>query len=137
MNSTVLSSKTNRGQEWIEFAKAVLEHIDSYTVPQYGDSPNDAVSKFSNEQIISSIERYCARFGKNAREGQDKLDLMKIAHYAAILSNKGNDELVVKYELDGDGHWLRIWIDENLNGDGNDYKCVITKIGKISDLPKK
>lgn len=88
MEATVFKTETKRGQEWINFAYEVLKHIDEYTVRQYGDLPNDAVASFTCEQIVSSIERYCARFGKNAREGQDQLDLKKIAHYAAILSNK-------------------------------------------------
>lgn len=88
MEATVFKTETLRGQEWINFAYEVLKHIDLYTIPQYGDLPNDAVASFTCEQIVSSIERYCARFGKNAREGQDQLDLKKIAHYAAILSNK-------------------------------------------------
>lgn len=88
MEATIFKTETKRGQEWIDFAHEVLQHIDLYTIPQYGDLPDDAVASFTCEQIISSIERYCARFGKNAREGQDQLDLKKIAHYAAILSNK-------------------------------------------------
>ena len=83
-----LKVNTNRGDEWAIFAMEVLDHVQNYSVKQYGDLPNDAVASFTCEQIISSIERYCARFGKNAREGQDQLDLKKIAHYAAILSNK-------------------------------------------------
>ena len=83
-----LESKTVRGNQWIEFATQVLKHIDLYTVKQYGDGPNDAVAKFTPAQVISSIERYCARFGKNSREGQDKLDVMKIAHYACLLAEK-------------------------------------------------
>lgn len=88
MEATVFKTETKRGQEWINFAYEVLKHIDLYAIPQYGDLPNDAVASFTCEQIVSSIERYCARFGKNSREGQDQLDLKKIAHYAAILSNK-------------------------------------------------
>ena len=88
MNSTILNSNTNRGKQWIAFAEKVLKHIDGYCCPQYGDFPNDACAGFSGEKIVSSIERYCKRFGKNSREGQDFLDLMKIAHYACILQDK-------------------------------------------------
>jgi len=91
MDATVFKTETKRGQEWIDFAQEVLKHIDEYSIKQYGDAPNDAVASFTTSQIVSSIERYCARFGKNAREGQDQLDLKKIAHYAAILSNKIKD----------------------------------------------
>lgn len=132
MDSTILNSNSNRGKQWIAFAEKVLKHIDGYTVPQYGDFPNDACAGFSGEKIVSSIERYCKRFGKNSREGQDFLDLMKIAHYACILQDKiGEQKEEIKFEIDGGGIYLSNWIDENLRGDGNDYKCVITKIGSF------
>ena len=85
---SILSSNYERGDEWIEFSKKVLNHINDYTVPQYNDFPLDEITKFTPEECMSQIQRYVARFGKNARVGQDELDLIKIAHYACTIWSK-------------------------------------------------
>lgn len=77
-----------RGQQFEWFANEVIEHIETYTVPQYGDYPNDQVEEWTPELCIAQIGKYSARFGKNSREGQELLDLIKIAHYAQIAYSK-------------------------------------------------
>ena len=77
-----------RGQQFEWFANQVIEHIETYTVPQYGDYPNDQVEEWTPELCIAQIGKYSARFGKNSREGQELLDLIKIAHYAQIAYSK-------------------------------------------------
>jgi hypothetical protein len=84
----VLKSASKRGKEWEEFSQAVLNHIEKYTVPQYGDMGEDLCSEWSTEQIVKTIEKYLTRFGKNSRPGQDSLDLLKIAHYACMAYSK-------------------------------------------------
>ena len=32
-----------RTKDWNEFAAKMADHIENYTVPQYGDAPNDNV----------------------------------------------------------------------------------------------
>lgn len=78
----------NREQEWVDFAEKVRSHIVDYTIPQYGDAPDDSVQSWSYDDCLTSIKKYTARFGTNTREGQDLLDLMKIAHYACLAFNK-------------------------------------------------
>ena len=129
MNSTVLNSNSNRGKQWIAFAEKVLKHIDEYTVKQYGDFPHDACAQFSGEKIVSSIERYCKRFGKNSREGQDFLDLMKIAHYACILQDKiGEQKEEIKWETAGTPEFLVEWFEERFGGDKEEFKLTITRL---------
>ena len=77
-----------RGQQFEWFANQVIEHIETYTVPQYGDYPNDQVEEWTPELCIAQIRKYSARFGKNSRENQELLDLIKIAHYAQIAYSK-------------------------------------------------
>ena len=77
-----------RGMEWTEFSDNVLYHVEEYTVPQYGDKGEDNVTDWSAKDCVRQIEKYVKRFGKNAREGQDKLDLLKVAHYACLAYNK-------------------------------------------------
>jgi len=87
-----LEAHTERGKLWLEFAAKVVEHIDNYTVPQYGDCPGDLVQTIPWQTCVGSMQRYCARAGRNARPGQDELDMMKLAHYAQIVHDKFNEE---------------------------------------------
>lgn len=82
-------AKTNRGAEWEAFSKEVLEHVEDYTVPQYGDAPGDLVETSTVEDIKVNLERYIRRIGKNARGPVEaRRDALKIAHYACLLANK-------------------------------------------------
>lgn len=87
---------SNRGKEWEEFSALVLDHIETYTVPQYGDAPDDQVEEWSADECVMTIRKYGARFKKNSREGQDVSDLMKIAHYACLAHGKIRTEFVPK-----------------------------------------
>lgn len=77
-----------RTKDWNEFATKVADHIENYTVPQYGDAPNDNVESWSAQDCIAQVQKYAARFGNNQRTGQEELDLMKIAHYAQLAMGK-------------------------------------------------
>lgn len=77
-----------RTKDWNEFAAKVADHIENYTVPQYGDAPNDNVESWSAQNCIAQVQKYAARFGNNQRTGQEELDLMKIAHYAQLAMGK-------------------------------------------------
>jgi len=70
--------------KWKLFSRTVSSHIIDYVVPQYGDTGNDECSDYTVEDIIKQIKKYAARNGKNSRVGQEKLDLIKIAHYAQM-----------------------------------------------------
>lgn len=78
-----------RGQEWLEFARDVMEHIENYTVPQYGDMPNDQMTSASIDDIKHDMTRYINRMGSNARGATEALrDMLKLAHYACIAHAK-------------------------------------------------
>lgn len=81
-----------RSTEWLDFAGKVYTHIETYTVPQYGDKGSDQCSEFSESDFITQMKKYLNRYGKNSREGQQKLDLLKIAHYAGMLHAKLTEE---------------------------------------------
>jgi len=74
---------TARGREWEAFAERVLDHIEDYTVPQYGDAPDDMAAGFTFEDCINHIARYAIRAGKVERKRQIQ-DMKKVAHYACI-----------------------------------------------------
>lgn len=91
-----------RTRDWNEFAAKVAGHIENYTVPQYGDAPNDNVESWSAQDCIAQVQKYAARFGNNQRTGQEELDLMKIAHYAQLAMGKlkqkpFDDETAIEY----------------------------------------
>lgn len=74
-------AKTKRGTDWQIFAVAVLNHIETYTVPQYGDKGDDMASEYTAQDCVNQVKKYMSRHGRNARPGQDRLDLLKAAHY--------------------------------------------------------
>ncbi|HUW33213.1 MAG TPA: hypothetical protein VM223_16515 [Planctomycetota bacterium] len=74
---------THRGREWEVFSECVFEHIAGYTVPQYGDAPDDQATDFTFEDCIKHIQRYATRAGK-VHSARQVADLMKIAHCACI-----------------------------------------------------
>jgi len=77
---------SNRGNQWVEFSKEVLCHIDDYTVPQYGDMPDDQVEEFTLADFKTNLKKYMNRIGSNARGNDEAVrDAFKIAHYACIM----------------------------------------------------
>jgi hypothetical protein len=81
--------------EWNAFAEVVKLHIEGYTVQQYGDAPDDQASGFSEHDVAVNIQRYVNRM-ESGRRGyaEAQRDLLKIAHYCAILyfKRKGDAE---------------------------------------------
>ncbi len=77
-----------RSKEWIEFAVIVDDHINNYTIKQYGDRGSDLATNYTPEDFVKQIKKYCERHGKNARPGQEKIDMIKIAHYAQMAWTK-------------------------------------------------
>jgi len=76
-----LASSVN---SFTEFRQKVADHIEQYTVPQYGDKGKDYATGYTPSYCASQILKYRHRFGTNAREGQQEIDLMKIAHFACL-----------------------------------------------------
>ena len=90
-------SISNREVEWCEFSSQVQEHIAKYTVPQYGDSPDDMASQFSKSDFDTQLRKYITRQcngGGSRGQSEDMRDYLKIAHYAcmAYMHMKANKE---------------------------------------------
>ena len=75
---------SRRGFNFMMFAHSVLDHIEDYTIPQYGDEGEDQVSDWTVEDCLKSVKRYIARYGRNSRPGQQKLDFKKMAHFVQL-----------------------------------------------------
>jgi hypothetical protein len=77
----------NRMKEWMDFSGITLQHIRNYTIPQFGDVPNDNLSTWSIEDCLKAINRYVTRNLNENRRGQREAmrDMVKIAHYACVI----------------------------------------------------
>lgn len=82
-----------RNMEWSQFSNTVADHIMNYTVPQYGDKPNDQLESFTPSDIKIQLIRYINRIGSNSRGETEAIrDCLKIAHYACVLHSKLTDK---------------------------------------------
>lgn len=78
-----------REWDWVGFSTYVAKHIRNYTVPQYGDAPDDQIESWSAAECVRSIGKRVARFGSNARGRAETLrDLVKICHEAQLAFDK-------------------------------------------------
>ena len=82
-----------RAQDWMVFAKEVADHIECYTVPQYGDFPSDQLTKFNLLDIKAQLTRYVNRIGSGVRGAEEaERDMLKLAHYACVAYMKMRNE---------------------------------------------
>jgi len=77
----IIKNISQRTKDFISFTARVIEHIENYTVSQYGDKGQDICTEYSIEECLRQAEKYIKRYGKNAREGQQELDFLKAAHF--------------------------------------------------------
>ncbi len=85
---------SNRKKQWDVFSEMVGNHIEEYTVPQYGDWPDDQLEKFTVHDILTNMKRYINRGESNQRGWEDGiLDCLKLAHYScALFLKKGTSK---------------------------------------------
>ena len=85
---TVRCPKTVRGMDFLVLAIKIIDHIETYTVPQYGDKGKDECTNYTVCDCIKQAQKYLARYGRNRREGQQALDFIKAAHYIQMAHDK-------------------------------------------------
>ena len=82
--------RSNRLLLWDCFSEEVGRHVEEYTVPQYGDFPDDNVASWSADDCIKQIQKYGNRMDSNSRgELEATRDLLKFANYASLVCCKG------------------------------------------------
>lgn len=82
-------ANSKREQEWWDFSAMVAGHIDQYTIPQYGDAPDDEVENWDTAQCVDAISKYAKRYVIMRRGRLETLrDMAKIAHFACLTFNK-------------------------------------------------
>ncbi|MCK5611123.1 hypothetical protein KAR91_55130 [Candidatus Pacearchaeota archaeon] len=87
----MLRTKTSkRGFNFMMFAFEVLDHIEEYTIPQYGDEGEDQVSDWTVEDCLKAVKKYIARYGRNSRKGQQMLDFKKMLHFVQLAAENHN-----------------------------------------------
>ena len=84
---------SKRGEDWKDFATEVYDHIETYTVPQYGDKGEDQATEYNSRDHVNQAKKYLARYGTNSRPGQEVLDLIKTAHYCQMAAMELKKEL--------------------------------------------
>ena len=89
MPKTIIKDKFSRVEQWKEFSDMVIDHIENYTLPQYGDSDTDQIDEFSIEDCWKNVQRYFNRRNTNVRGVTEQVrDVLKIAHYMCFIFNK-------------------------------------------------
>lgn len=78
-----------RGYDFVSFATKVAHHIETYTVPQYGDKGHDQCTDYTAADCVKQAQKYLSRF---AREGQQELDFIKAVHYLQMAYDKYEEE---------------------------------------------
>jgi hypothetical protein len=74
-----------RSDEWRMFSYLVEQHVTNYTIPQYGDAPNDEVAAWTPEMCALAMQKYTKRFSSSLRGKDETLrDMFKIAHFACL-----------------------------------------------------
>lgn len=81
--SEVRITISDKAYAWREFARMTLEHIENYSVPQYGPTLSENTDVTSTEDCLKYIAKYLRRHGSDRRGRIEELrDLVKIAHFA-------------------------------------------------------
>lgn len=75
-------------QSWLTFAVRVRNHIRDYVIAQYGEEGEDPAAEYTAEDCIKQAQRYLSRYGKQARRGEESLDILKAAHWLQIAHDK-------------------------------------------------
>lgn len=92
MSDNEFQEISKRGEEWAFFSDLVYDHIEKYTVPQYGDVGEDQIGDWDVNDFKTTMKRYANRIGNNARGHEEaKRDCLKMAHYACMMYSKLTD----------------------------------------------
>jgi hypothetical protein len=76
---------SKRKDEWEAFSAEMEDHIENYTVKQYGDMPDDQASSFTMADFKRELLKYCNRMGSGVRgPDEQERDFKKLAHYACM-----------------------------------------------------
>ncbi len=134
-----MNTPQTRLSEWDEFYKLVYQHIRDYANSQYNDKGEDNVTEWSVSTLMDQIYKYYSRHGKNQREGQDQLDLIKIAHYACMAywklqeSEEKSDNVELSNINKGD---IQEWIEKNLDQNKKYSLMIKEELCQIKDGKK-
>lgn len=98
-------NSSNRATQFIDIIPTVIGHIEGYTVPQYGDAPDDLLEKWELENCYKAMEKYIARFELGRRGRLETMrDLIKLIHFATVaywkyMPTEAENETISKGEI--------------------------------------
>lgn len=76
---------SNKATNWKNFNDVVIDHIENYSVPQYGPDIKTNVDVEDTVDCLKYIAKYKNRHGSSRRGRIEELrDLVKIAHFAQL-----------------------------------------------------
>jgi hypothetical protein len=84
---------SKKAEAFDRVADKVIDHIDNYVVPQYGDNGDDLATEYTFEDCCKQAERYLKRRNSNSREGQELRDVLKSIHWMSIAYERLEVEL--------------------------------------------
>lgn len=76
--------------KWTGFHLMVVDHIENYVVPQYGDDGADPASEYDLDDCIKQAQRYLSRIKTNQRPEGRSRDLLKAAHWIQMAYDRLN-----------------------------------------------
>lgn len=79
---------SKKGEKWQKVSAEVMDHIENYVVPQYGDDGEDPATEYDAEDCFKQAERYIKRRNSNSRPGQERRDILKSIHWLSIALEK-------------------------------------------------
>lgn len=72
---------SKQAEKWKVFSANVVEHIENYVVPQYGDEDSEPAKEYDVDDCIKQAQRYLARAKTNQRPEGLERDMRKAAHW--------------------------------------------------------
>ena len=128
-------TESNRVEQWRKFSALVEDHINTYTLEQYGNPEgNEQVDSFTIEDCWQNCQRYYNRRNSAVRgEEERRRDVLKVAHYMSFIHDKlvqedsapkkGNIQEAI---LDAVGTLIATWITDEYKQQDEQMKSVIT-----------
>jgi len=77
----MVDGTSKQAERWLNFARAVTDHIEGYVIPQYGDEGDEPAAEYDFADCVKQAQRYLARAKTNQRPEGLERDMRKAAHW--------------------------------------------------------
>jgi hypothetical protein len=128
---------SKRGENWKLFSAKVLDHIENYTIPQYGDEGEDQITDWTAGECLKAVKKRLDRFGRNSRENQQHLDFLKMAHEVSLAAEKYDAPAPVSQDDKATIVQLRSALAGLMGVDGSEELKRMEVIVRSAEVPAK